>query len=250
MWNKKGVDLRNTVILIIIFIIAAFLLTQFTSQISSWITGKSSVETCRVSVIGAAQLGEGTIAGTIADNWEIECPPREVEIYDDYYTVDDTKSRYQSDDYEENVKKVFADQMAECWYKMGEGEIDAYDDSFFIGTDSVCFYCSHIQFDDAPVYSINGLTDYLKKENMVSGLQGQTDLTYYNYIYRNYDFWWSEDYDNIYIYQDDIYTDFEYSIVFRAASIKFESPVIDEDLYYINMVPSNIPLSKCDYYYE
>jgi hypothetical protein len=264
--RKKGMQmdlLTGLIIAIIIFI----LLFIFASAMNAYMSNKVTVETCRASVIGATQLGKGSALGLVTPfEWELECPQDAVIISEEEYKVNELERPYRHDGWEENVKQVFADQMAACWYKFGEGKLDAFDDDAFVGTNNVCFTCSHIQFQGAELSQVTGLEQFLTSENMINAFAQTDGMTFWDYLYVE-NIWdgkkigsilFSKDADNT------IYTKKEYSIVFHVVNWKLEPGLLgvgveevfdyelgtDEDAYFLHVGPTEFTGANCDYWYE
>jgi hypothetical protein len=261
MYGRKGQGKVALDLLILILVI--LVLFFFVTRLGSWIESKSTIETCKVSVIGATQFGKGTGYDLVSPgNWELECPPSTIVIEEDEYEVNGLERPYRHDVYEENVKQVFADQMVECWYKFGEGDLDAFDDDLFFGFSNICFPCAHIQFDNAPTTEVEGMEDFLK-DTFMTGAWSPTSTTYWDYMYRYYDvgegyrLLFKESSESIFIpYGGYIPTNEEYEIVFLVKGLKLEvkeSVGLEKRAHAIFYYPVNDRYnlgSTCDYWYE
>jgi len=77
---------------------------------------------------------------------------------------------------EEEIKKILADSLAECWSMMGEGKIQVFEREVF-SSKKKCVVCSRIDFDkNVDVKEINGLFSYLNKN-----LPGK-DISYWQFL--------------------------------------------------------------------
>lgn len=184
--NKKGAMIESDVlptIIIVILVIGILAYAAFT-YIGPWIKSKGEVEGCRASVIFATQAKKLTKEAVTLD---LECPRRDVVAYEDYYTLAGRKKQYSEEDFGTNVKKVFAQQMEECWKKMGAGELHPFfEDPFFANFDDVCLVCSHVEFTQPPRTAVGNLLDYIQKEQMGFVAAEGEAITYYDYMHRVY----------------------------------------------------------------
>jgi len=270
MLGKKGVEAQHILVALIIAAIILFLLFLFAQEIGQWISNKGSLEACRLSVLAASQIGEGTVAGSTAGSpVEIECTMTEAVIYADekYYTVDGAKRYYLHEKYADNVKQAFSQQMAECWHKMGEGKVDGFSNDAVVGVTNVCFHCGSIWFDEPGEQEITGFEDYLRNQPMIASFSQQSQETYYDYMNNVYDVdssWihiLEDDPDRILpsfldtltsIHVPDTLYEGSYRITFQVLNKKVAYFGIDENMYMIHLAPAHSaePFIPCEYYYE
>lgn len=119
---------------------------------------------CRLSVEANAQSKTGTGGHLLSygtqqkgeTTAEVECPPQ-------FHVVKDIKE-------EGEINSFVAREMAECYWKFGEGELNPFSDIDASGRDHnrVCAVCSVVQFDegvkkDHP--SVRGLMKYLSEKS-------------------------------------------------------------------------------------
>lgn len=246
MKGKKG--LEQTLIALILLLVVAVIVFFAGVAFSRWAEKQGTVEGCRISVLAAAQLGKGTPAGILSGApVEFECPPTTVVIEEDKALIDRFEKKFSDASYEENVKRVLADQLAQCWYKFGEGKVDAFQQFPLLDVSNyVCFYCSHIEFKNAPVTEITGLNMFLEKEKMSVGVVTQDGLTYYDYIMENYD----EQNTRIRLaISDSIYPSGPYAaydIIFQVRPTRVVGAIdLNEYALYLGASPE-----QCEYYYE
>ena len=106
-----------------------------------------AVEACRDSIhmaVGSTLQGKRALD-------TIKCPIKETVIN----TGDD-----------DELKGVLADELAECWYKYGQGRLDLFKE-FSKEEQTYCAVCSSLQFEDAAKGSVvTNLPGYLS-ENRV-----------------------------------------------------------------------------------
>ncbi len=170
--NKKAMS-EKTLITVLIFIVAFLVVGFIGLKIIDVLTSKGDTESCRLSVL---------IADKSPLDVTLSCSRNQIVLYPDYYTINGDKEKYSSTDYTENVKKVFAEEMRQCWYKLGEGELDPFTASLMT-LDQVCFICSHISFENAPVTEIGNLHEFLQDTKIPTSVTSLTDTTYYESMY-------------------------------------------------------------------
>lgn len=169
---KKAMT-EKTLITVLIFIVAFFVVGFITLKIIDVLTGKGDTESCRLSVLVADKSPVETT---------LSCSRKQIVLYPDYYTVDGDKQKYTSEDYAIAVKYVLANEMKECWYKMGEGKVDPFTASL-LTYDAACFICSHISFENPAVNDIGNLYEFLQETKVPASVSQLTDITYYEAMY-------------------------------------------------------------------
>lgn len=183
MKNKKGLTPDKTLLYLLIAAVVFLLLVFFVTKVYDYMASKGDTESCRLSVFAAANA---RIPGRTTLN--LQCPRKSIVLSKDGYTVNGKEKKYRYEDYTTNIKNVFAQEMAECWYKTGEGTTNIFEEPL-IGNKQVCLICSHLQLKDVPSSDIGSLSDYLKETTMP--ITAATDIadidyTYYNYINRDF----------------------------------------------------------------
>ena len=148
MKNNKGV-ITQQFALMVILVIAAIVLLSTTIGFVTIFKAKSDIEVCRLSVLAQAQTKKFGPIDLPSSIISLDCPRRHVEFFNNKVEIDGKKSK----DYkfgelkEENVNKVIADELASCWYKMGEGIINVFEQEVIVGRDYVCLICAEKDFD-------------------------------------------------------------------------------------------------------
>ncbi len=85
---------------------------------------------------------------------------------------------------ENDIKKILADELVDCWSMMGQGKIQVFKRETFSLGKTVCVICSRINFDNnVEMNTISGMTDYLLKHKI-----SNNDETYWQFLTRNGDF--------------------------------------------------------------
>lgn len=179
--NNKAQTSEKTLLYLLIAAVVFLILAFFVMKVYDYMSGKGDVEGCRLSVLAAA---EARLAGRTTLN--LQCPRKALVLSEDTYSLDGTQKKYAKKEYATNIKDVFAKEMAECWYKTGEGAANVFEEAL-VGNKQVCLICSHIQFKDAPSEDIGLLSDYIKETKIpVSVATALEDTTYYDYINRDF----------------------------------------------------------------
>jgi hypothetical protein len=83
--------------------------------------------------------------------------------------------------------KLAADEMADCWYKMGEGKVNVFNKDFGTGYyRNTCIICSSINFDRSPDLPLGTIDDFKKYlENNYYTKNGK-NVKYYDYMLMQY----------------------------------------------------------------
>ncbi len=181
--GKKGkVEAQKVTVSLLVLIIIVLFFAFFSPRVSDWMTSKGDVESCRLSVVASGKISDVSMGISTLD---LECPRKNIVLSAESYTVDDSEKEYTSDDdedYAANVKQVFAEEMRECWYKMGEGKIDPFASSY-LTFDSVCIVCSQIHFENPVKEDVGNLYDYLQETKIPLSVQTQETITYHDYLF-------------------------------------------------------------------
>lgn len=174
MQSKKGILSEQTVLLVIL-VAAALVLFSGAIAFVNFFKSSSDLEACRLSVLAHEQLkfvGKSPIS--------LDCPRREVEFFSNKVEIDGKKSKeYSFNEINEDVvNRVAADELASCWYKIGEGKVDVFDQEFIADKNHICLVCAEISFKDKVKDStFSNLDNFLKKNTMQS-----SGITYHNYL--------------------------------------------------------------------
>jgi len=86
---------------------------------------------------------------------------------------------------EEEIYKVLAEEMADCWWMFGEGKLDYIGKDFFL-RDNYCSICSQVGFDDS-IKEINGVGETISKDKLYDYLSKtkmpDSEVTYSEYLF-------------------------------------------------------------------
>lgn len=181
--NKKGEDSTTWTIITAILIILAFagLFVWLGGGFKTFVSGSTDSEICRLSVLQKAKyrLGETQIVDT-----DLRCPTKNVNIL---YNKDEKVSGEENIviKNQDDVKRAIADEMFDCWYKFGNGQVDfaTNSDYFRLYGDQTCLVCSDLRFGGNLVAStaignrIDHFEDYLANTNVPG-----RDITYWEYF--------------------------------------------------------------------
>lgn len=140
---KRGEITTQQIVMLIIILISFAVLLFFLMQLD---LGKTSErEVCHNSVIarGSSVLPENAVP--------LNCQRSYVCITSDGTCEDMTNPVKENVDTKEDVYMVLADEMSECWWMFGEGDINYVGKETFPGL--YCSICSQINFDDS-LYSV------------------------------------------------------------------------------------------------
>lgn len=253
MKNKKGALIESDVLpyLIIAIIVIGILSYAAFTYVGPWIKSKGALEGCRTSVLFAAQAKKLTKEAVTLD---LECPRRDVKIYDDYYMLAGRKKQYTEEDFATNMKDIFAQQMTECWYKMGAGELHPFfEDPYLANFDNVCLVCSHIIFQQPPKTAVDNLLDYIREEQMSYLAAEGEATTYYDYMHRIYEegkCYPDTETGNIAVTDlGEIFTNQSYDIIYKSRS--YEALGVDYNCEFIVVGPTEtLDQAGCDYVYS
>ena len=167
MFNKRGMELDTSTLIsiILIFIFLVIVLGGGYLGLFDISEGFVKEKNCRMSV--TLSHTENRISSLVEKKFETECPTHRVKI-----------------DANDDILKIIANEMASCWYKFGEGQMNPFLNRFTsiekdgfeyykgLVTDrsiNVCGLCAIIEFDDELVRKFNtGELETLTKFRMSS----------------------------------------------------------------------------------
>ncbi len=174
--NKKGSlstkKLVTILVLIASFIIILFLLFRLN------LGAVTDKEICHNSVVLKSQ-GQGLVG-------RLDCKTNYVCISGGGQCVDisPTETINVNPDNKEEIMKVIADEMADCWWMFGGGELNYIGENF--GATTTCAACSVVKFDDR-ILDKNYKINYREFYEYLSTLQDDSIENYLNYLYDSYD---------------------------------------------------------------
>ena len=178
--HKKKSEIDQQLVLLVILVAAGLVITSAAIAFVNFFKSSSDIEACRLSVLAHAQtkkIGPIDLAKSVLS---IDCPRREVEFFKNKIEIDGKESKeYSFNELDDNtVNNVIADELASCWYKLGQGEIDVFDRAWFLDVKNVCLVCSEVKFNEnVKKDKFENLDNFIKKATMKN-----TGTTYYNYL--------------------------------------------------------------------
>lgn len=181
--NKKGLTTKYLITIIILIISFGIIMLFF---IKYDFVGGIDKEACHQSVVYKASVPE--IKDRDLMDIELKCKVENICI--SYNSKGNCDKDFQGEKYitkqiigegnerENEVNKIFADALYECWWMMGQGKIQVFTrDS---DTKKYCNICNRIVFDEEiknEIGRVNGITKYLTKNNYKG-----SEKTYWQYI--------------------------------------------------------------------
>ncbi len=188
-------QINSTFVNVLVVAFFLIIIVVFFSKTSLILDRRVNEDTCRISAL--AQSNARVLENPML---YLKCPRKIVTIDNkgiwSYFADEDPEKDIQYDhvfeedeDRKETVLKLFADEMATCWYKLGEGRLNLFNRNA-VTYSFPCIVCSQIKFSDdfkmdSPDFgSIKEFDEYLKKEHFTKyGL----DEKYYDFMYKKYD---------------------------------------------------------------
>lgn len=258
--NKKAVSPEIMVVLLI-FVIGAMILLLFGSALAGQLKEDADIETCRLSVLAQAQTRKIPVVGVSTPGTlvPLDCPRRNLKIFENKVEINGKKTKK----YEfkkltnDEVNRIFAEELRLCWYKTGEGNRNIFENSYLFGAYYTCLICSEIEFDNTlKGKSFEELLEYLKTRKIP-----KSDITYFYYLirtqYDQYFLWgnvpWTQ-YNPWYhgktgkISSESIQTDQKYSIYFMIYKPSFFAHYTGAytQAYYIGLGKEEKLQQECD----
>ena len=167
--------LPEQTVLLVILVAAALVMSGGAIAFVKYFKESGDIEACRLAVLAHSKLKTFGTSPLSAD-----CPRRDVGFFTNKVEINGKKSK----DYtfsklsEDAVNRVVADEMASCWYKMGEGNVDVFDQDFVYDIKKVCLICAEVRFDsDMADNSFANLDNFMKKNTPLG-----SGTTYSNYL--------------------------------------------------------------------
>lgn len=202
--NKKADMNVEKVALVAISVVIIIIILFLGVKIAKKMMSAGEVEGCRLSVLYAGNVRiatEESVVGLFSPpQVELECPRSTVILSDKEVTVDGDEKRIKTEEgYVESfeeltadiVNAVAADQLRECWRKMGEGQIFPFTQSYWFSVleknQNVCIVCSVISFETTSTLTYSELYDYLQKNTFVSETEKQTYFDYLSHMQKGND---------------------------------------------------------------
>jgi hypothetical protein len=181
----KKAQVTSTLAVLIIGLAIAVILVSAWGIYAQVIKSKTDIEACRLSIIGKSNVKLGGKSPL-----ELKCPRNYITFFKDHI-VQKTSGREdvkkvrtgtaRTDKFKELnadiVFQVVAEELRQCWYKVGEGKFIPFDQKV-ASTSSICLVCSIIDFD-VESKTFSGFNAYLN-DNRMPG----SESTYLEYLTR------------------------------------------------------------------
>jgi len=186
--NKKGALSIRYLILIIILVVSFGIILTFYYMFDWW--GEIDKQACHQSVIYKASVPK--LPGTREKIVELplKCKTEKICITSDKFDKGNCDDTYLGEEYEtvkiskdkskweEEINKIFADKMQECWWMMGEGKLQLYNRE--LEWKKRCFICTRIAFDKnfaGEMDRVTGIQKYLQTNKPQA-----SEKTYWQYL--------------------------------------------------------------------
>jgi len=181
----RKAELTTEQIVVIILLIAAFAIILFVYWQFNW-RGTVSKETCHNSVILKASTP--TVEGKKVLNLPLRCKTNYICITansggkceKNYQEITNANVDSKVVKSEDDIKKIIASTLYDCWWMMGEGNVDIFSRSYgFSKYGASCVECAEIAFDKSLSKNtqVNGVYYYLVSEKVPG-----TSLTYMDFL--------------------------------------------------------------------
>ncbi len=178
MINKKGIGFYTLAVLLTLLAIILIML-PFTSNLIGVLKKGGDVEACRLSVLAQSQI---KLVGSSPVS--LKCDRRQVKFYNNKIEINGKKDpKYDFKQLDSSVvNKAVAEELRLCWYMMGEGELNVFQQHLIGAGDNDCVVCSEVGFsnDVDKNKKFTGLVDYLKG-NKIPG----ENIYYYDYLIKS-----------------------------------------------------------------
>lgn len=161
--SKKGM-MMPIVVMLILFVMISLILISFFYPALLFGKERADIEACRLSVLATSKMTFEGIRETLG--FQLNCPAHEVEIK----LTDSNK-----------ISKQIANEMYDCWYKMGNGKVNPFPKGFFeIESKKFCVICSEIKFSDKTKRTVTEIPNFV--HYLIDTTIPNSDLSYYDYL--------------------------------------------------------------------
>ncbi len=187
-WKKAmQVTLKDLILIAIVAIVLIF----FTRSLTTGLTGLSNKEVCRLSVLAKS---EGKIVGFEGTS-SLDCYTNYIDVKDNGIYLSNNKikdSRLEvnfkgmsQEQKDEQIKAYLANQLYDCWYQFGQGNIDFLSNYDWGSSDMRCFPCASVSFYDSFLdsFTYEDWEVYLSEKKTPSGTSYKQYLSGGNNMY-------------------------------------------------------------------
>ncbi|MBS3122441.1 hypothetical protein J4434_06180 [Candidatus Woesearchaeota archaeon] len=172
--TKKSQMMTFTLVGVLIMLFLLFILL-FESNLFIKYKETTSLNNCRQSTM-LASFKQPTVLATLTGAQEsIEKSGKDINCPIIYKKIKEYNGK-ETDNY--YINKVIADQMAGCWYKFNEGNVNLFS-KVHGETTEYCVVCSVISFEeDAKNNEVNGLLNFIASKNTPALFGTKTYIEY------------------------------------------------------------------------
>jgi hypothetical protein len=203
MKPKKRGALETSALTKIILALALFvvLVTFFSGALNLFAKSEDDLK-CRLTVLAQQLKPTGTSLVSLS------CPRHNLKITETGVQTREIDGKWKpmtkfDNPLEKDVNqfyKLAADEMADCWFRLGEGKINVFNkDGVAIAGRQTCMICSQIQFDRSPELKLGTSGDFLKYLNDNNYTKNEKNVRYNDYMVKVYPPQFSDDLWSLYL---------------------------------------------------
>jgi hypothetical protein len=187
--KKRGAIETSTLTKIILAMVFFVVIVIFFSNALGLLDKTTADQKCRITVFAQQLKPTGTSLISLS------CPRHNLKVSDSGIQIQEKDKWKPVTAFEKPLAKdtkqfykLAADEMADCWNKMGEGKVNVFNKDFTTHNyyRLTCLICSNIQFNRSPDLPLGTTDDFVKylKENYYT--KNGKNATYYNYMLMEY----------------------------------------------------------------
>lgn len=179
--KKKGEVTTQQLVMIIILIASFAVILFFLMRLN--LQSTSDKEICHNSVVLKSKTAD--LVG------KLDCKTNYIcisggEKCEDISASETIDINLNSENAEEQIMKAIAEEMADCWWMFGEGEVQYLSAGEQRVESSVCGLCSIVKFDEKIIEQTESIT-YREFYEYLSELEKDEGETYFTYLYDVFD---------------------------------------------------------------
>jgi hypothetical protein len=160
--SRKCVEALSFLLAVVVGIVFIVIMLSFISKLGEKQEEDSYNSRCRNSVLAYAKLNALPFGEAIADEGEILCPTRFVEI---------------ADGRPSQMRRDVANLMFNCWHNYGEGRLNLFDP----GSNMYCAICDVFEFEDKST-KLDHFVSFLMSERVPVDVGDGYRPTYFEYL--------------------------------------------------------------------
>ncbi|MDP2750190.1 MAG: hypothetical protein Q8O89_05135 [Nanoarchaeota archaeon] len=140
--NFKKAQMGKITVMIII-IVAGILVMAVVGYFMIFAKSLSDTEACRLSALAKANA---RVTKAFESVLNLNCETDNIKVYPDKITKNSKDFVVLVDKRKDDqIKRVFADELYDCWYQLGAGNFDLFGN--YQGGDLHCVICAYVDFD-------------------------------------------------------------------------------------------------------